>query len=317
MKSRVFIAGIILIILVAGLIYYARGTSLNNVTGFSIFSHTLDSVSAGNTVAVMYTGTLENGTIFDTSDEEVAKKAGIYNPQRPYEPLEFVVGAGQMIKGFDEGVRGMKIGEKKKFILTPDQAYGTYDPTKMQSIPRIDVINRTIDINKSIEVPQAQFKQLFNDDPKVGQIYTTTQVPFKYQVKAIKTDKVVLEIAAKVGDVFILPQTPWSSEVIEVGQMIKLRHNPKDKQIIPTAFGNATLEVNAKNITINVQPLLGAPIQTPFGQAVIKSFNATSIILDLNHPLAGKTLMFDVEVVNITQSKAPALTQQNSLPLQQ
>jgi peptidylprolyl isomerase len=67
-------------------------------------------VQNGDTVKVNYKGTLEDGTVFDSSEGR--------------EPLQFVVGGGNMIKGFDEGVVGMVIGEKKTITLSPEDAYG-------------------------------------------------------------------------------------------------------------------------------------------------------------------------------------------------
>jgi len=64
----------------------------------------------GKRVKVHYTGTLTDGTVFDSS--------------RDREPLEFVLGAGQMIPGFDKGVEGMKVGEEKSLRLSPEDAYG-------------------------------------------------------------------------------------------------------------------------------------------------------------------------------------------------
>lgn len=64
----------------------------------------------GDMVRVHYTGRLISGEQFDSS-------AG-------REPLEFTVGAGQMIKGFDTGVEGMNIGEKKVINVTPEEGYG-------------------------------------------------------------------------------------------------------------------------------------------------------------------------------------------------
>jgi len=70
---------------------------------------------SGDTVAMNYTGTLENGMIFDSN----------VNPQfKHVEPFFFTIGAGQVIKGWDVGVAGMKIGEKRKLELSPDFAYG-------------------------------------------------------------------------------------------------------------------------------------------------------------------------------------------------
>jgi len=69
-------------------------------------------VEKGNTVRVHYTGKFENGEIFDTSVNRT--------------PLEFIVGNGQVIKGFDEAVIGMKIGEKKTVNIPFEEAYGPH-----------------------------------------------------------------------------------------------------------------------------------------------------------------------------------------------
>ena len=66
---------------------------------------------AGNAVAVNYIGTLENGTKFDSS----------YDRNQPF---AFVLGAGQVIKGWDEGVAGMKVGGKRKLFIPPSLGYG-------------------------------------------------------------------------------------------------------------------------------------------------------------------------------------------------
>ena len=66
---------------------------------------------AGDKVAVLYTGTLADGTVFDST-------AG------RGDPFVFRLGAGQVIKGWDEGVLGMREGEKRKLVLPPDLAYG-------------------------------------------------------------------------------------------------------------------------------------------------------------------------------------------------
>ena len=67
--------------------------------------------SAGQTVIVNYRGTLENGKEFDSS----------YGRG----PFSFPLGAGRVIKGWDEGVAGMKVGGKRRLVIPPDLAYGT------------------------------------------------------------------------------------------------------------------------------------------------------------------------------------------------
>lgn len=93
-------------------------------------------VENGDTISVNYVGKLEDGTVFDTSEKEAALEAGIYNEMRDYEPLTFTVGAGQMIKGFDEGVVGMKVGEEKDLKIPPEEAYGEYNEEYARELPR-------------------------------------------------------------------------------------------------------------------------------------------------------------------------------------
>ena len=72
-------------------------------------------VEVGDYVKVHYTGTLDDGSVFDSSEGR--------------EPLEFTAGAGQMIKGFDAAVIGMKIAEVKTVTIPAEDAYGIYDDT--------------------------------------------------------------------------------------------------------------------------------------------------------------------------------------------
>ncbi len=88
---------------------------------------TWPSVANGNMIAVNYVWSLTDGAVFDTSLEDVARDSNLYNPVRPYQPLEFEVGAGQMIAGFDSGVLGMRVGETKTLIIPPENAYGFWD----------------------------------------------------------------------------------------------------------------------------------------------------------------------------------------------
>lgn len=80
-------------------------------------------VKNGDKVKIEYTGTLEDGTIFDSSADHG-------------NPLEFEVGSGQVIKGFDDAILGMKEGEEKQFSIEPADAYGEHDPTLVQKVPR-------------------------------------------------------------------------------------------------------------------------------------------------------------------------------------
>ena len=84
----------------------------------------LPTVKRGDIIRVDYIWSLEDGSVFDTSILDVAKKSGIYQLSRWYVPLEFEVWAGQMILWFDTGVVGMQQWETKTLVIPPDQAYG-------------------------------------------------------------------------------------------------------------------------------------------------------------------------------------------------
>ncbi|MEX2593207.1 MAG: peptidylprolyl isomerase [Anditalea sp.] len=75
----------------------------------------------GNKVKVHYTGKLNDGTVFDTSENR--------------EPLEFTVGDGNMIKGFDTAVQGMEPGSNKSVVIPSDEAYGEKKEEMMVDIP--------------------------------------------------------------------------------------------------------------------------------------------------------------------------------------
>ena len=86
-------------------------------------------VVKGDRVEIHYVGTLESdGTQFDSSRERGT-------------PLPFTVGQGQMIKGFDDGVLGMKIGEMKTLVLPPSMAYGDVSPENVLRVPKKDVVD--------------------------------------------------------------------------------------------------------------------------------------------------------------------------------
>jgi peptidylprolyl isomerase len=79
-------------------------------------------VKNGDVVAVHYSGRLTTGEPFDSSEGR--------------EPLEFTVGAGQMIPGFDAGVMGMTIGEKKSINIAPEEAYGEWQEENTVAFPK-------------------------------------------------------------------------------------------------------------------------------------------------------------------------------------
>lgn len=76
----------------------------------------------GDTVKIHYTGTLDDGTQFDSSSGR--------------DPLEFTIGSGQVIPGFDQAVQGMAVGDSKSVNITPEDAYGPRHEQMVQQVPK-------------------------------------------------------------------------------------------------------------------------------------------------------------------------------------
>jgi len=100
-------------------------------------------VEQGDLVAVHYTGTLEDDSVFDTSEGR--------------EPLAFAAGAGDVIQGFDEGVLGMRVGQRKRVVIPPEAGYGPWKPELLTQVDRASV-------GDAIVVPGMQVRVQTEDD---------------------------------------------------------------------------------------------------------------------------------------------------------
>ena len=96
-----------------------------------------ETIQSGDTIAVDYTGKLENGDVFDSSEGR--------------DPLTFTVGAGMLIKGFDQAVMGMKKGESKTVTIPPEDGYGPRNDDAFVDIPRMH-IPEDLPLEEGIEV---------------------------------------------------------------------------------------------------------------------------------------------------------------------
>lgn len=118
-------------------------------------------IKKGDEVAVHYTGKFTDGTVFDSS---IPRK----------EPLRFTVGAGQMIKGFDQAVEGMTKDEEKTVTLQPEEAYGVENKENF------------------VELPKSQLPE--GMEPQVGETLTLSTQGGNFQVRVheLKEESLVL-----------------------------------------------------------------------------------------------------------------------------
>jgi len=233
-------------------------------------------VEKGDKVSVWYYGYIYYGKerrVFDTNMKKVADDNATYPKTisfkypKKFEPLNFTVGSGQMIEGFDEGVVGMYEGETKLIIVPPEKGY-KYDESKVKEIDRqirLSVIeNMTLD----------EFENKFNRTPYEGARYIEPKYGWEVLVADITGPnvKIIREVAA--GENYY-PYENLTSYYINVEAV--------DGGII---YAKIYAEKN---------------IMLPDG-GIIKDVSEDKITVDYNMEVAGKTLYFVVTVVYIEKS---------------
>ena len=92
-------------------------------------------LKSGDFIRLSYSGTTA-GRIFDTTDEEEAKKAGIHSPGALYGPVTVCIGSRHVIAGLDEDLTGKKAGYKGSVTVPPEKGFGERDPKRVQSFPK-------------------------------------------------------------------------------------------------------------------------------------------------------------------------------------
>jgi peptidylprolyl isomerase len=120
-----------------------------------------ESAKRGQTVRVHYTGRLEDGSVFDSSHGG--------------EPLEFTLGSGQVIQGFDEAVAEMRVGESKSVTIPADEAYGAHRDELLLVIDRDQLPDEMV--------------------PEVGQTLQMSdgRQTFPVSIREVRADQVVLD----------------------------------------------------------------------------------------------------------------------------
>ncbi len=134
-----------------------------------------------NTVTVKYTGKLADGTIFDASPED--------------RPLSFVIGRGEVIKGFETAALGMTEGETKTVVIEPEQAYGEASPDRIEEINRTELPeNLELVEGGQLEVTQNDGSILLLMIDKVTEEKVTLNANHPLAGKALTFDIEMLEI---------------------------------------------------------------------------------------------------------------------------
>ncbi|MBI4894838.1 MAG: peptidylprolyl isomerase [Candidatus Aenigmarchaeota archaeon] len=103
-------------------------------------------MKSGDFVSIDYVGRVkDSGEIFDSTMEEAAKKENVYDPKISYRPISVVIDANFVIKGLDDALMQMKVGERKVVVIEPKDAFGERNPEYVRAVPASNFKNERID----------------------------------------------------------------------------------------------------------------------------------------------------------------------------
>ena len=217
-------------------------------------------VAEGKTIGVNYVLTVD-GEVFDTNEG--------------MDPFVFTVGAGQVIPGFDENVKGMAVGDVKIFVLSPEEGYGASNPEMIFELPLLQ------ELSKYDYMELEQYFSLFNETPMEGEVVESELWPWKFGVVGVNETSVKVENLLEVGEVIELDTLGWVTEVVEV---------------------------NEDMIILLQKPSLGDDFVLPFGvdvmQGKVVEIEDVNFTVDFNSPLVGKELSFEVTLLEILEEQS-------------
>jgi len=193
------------------------------------FGEPLDLVKAKSDIKVDYTGYLSSHEVFDTSvkavgsDQAIPKSASFKTPSGgTYQPLAFTVGSNQMIKGFDDAVVGMGLGQSKTIRVPPAEGYGKFETLRVN-------LTETFPMKKTM--PRLNFTITYGEDPAPNKVVTEPYWGWKVQVVDIGEETVSLMTLPEI-DSTIFPYG-WETKVIDINGSadggigrITVRHYP-------------------------------------------------------------------------------------------
>ncbi len=255
-------------------------------------------VKAGDVVAFDYIVRLEDGKVFDTSIKDVAVASGIFVENRSYAPIGAVLqpGASGLVSGVEKALIGMRVGEEKDVTLSPQEAYGQWAKARTVSIPRESRVSRvqTYDLNTLVELSGIPASSL-----RVGSKVSLSGWP-----------ATVVELTNSTVTIMNNPANGQEFSIPSASMLVKISFGDvvRDEVITFRPLVGTILNVTEDEITYLFDtPNTGKYFITDVSAGVtvearVLSTNSTNIELDYNHPLAGKTLAFNLKVVNATPS---------------
>ncbi len=242
---------------------------------------------SGDDVKVDYTGTFsDTGLVFDTSLQSIAvdnasyPKAFSFSWHPSWQPLTVTIGSGSVVKGFDQGIAGLAVGESRTIVVPPDLGYGPADPSKIIVKPLLESVPVRITMNAT------DFLLTYHTTAVSG---SNVSDPFwGWNVYVSVAGSVVTVTNSPVPGQILRPYGIWNAEVLSIddsanaGQgaiLVQHRLDPSvvDRIGVKDSSGKVTFVVTAVDLA------------------------AGTYTLNYNDPTKGRTLVFQVTMVSIVR----------------
>lgn len=227
-------------------------------------------IEQGDLATLNYTGWYSNGSFLEAG------------------ALEFRPGTGQMnVRGIDEGILGMKIGEKRTLNLTPEYAFGEYDPQLIISQPRVVIMNSTITFATTPE----QFNQTFGGMPEEGMIVSSVQIPWRrVEILDFTSTTMTWKLMPPEGLKTSWPLECYSSDLTATTGT--------------DCYGTVTMRVieDGERIEYKIEPFTGERVNIGGAWARVLEGDSENIYLDFNHELAGMGFIYHIELLELEKA---------------
>lgn len=254
-------------------------------------------VGANNLVTLNYTlRDAADSRILETTVQAVAEANGLYQSGATYQPFQVMIGANSVIPGFEKGLIGMKKGEKKVIRVSPEEGYGT--GAQLSQIPKSqiapvftmkqprslvqDMVTQTVERSQITDeaMKNAQVGQVFTGaNGARGTVTATTDTGITFEIENV--------------------DNPFYKKPLAVGLVSENDFASfKVTELTDTEVG---IEVtNKQSPFYNRDFAVGSSIDLPQGGKIsIVEIGADTVTIGQAHPMMGKTLEFDVDVLDI------------------
>jgi FKBP-type peptidyl-prolyl cis-trans isomerase 2 len=232
----------------------------------------LDSAAEGDLVTIQYTACLDDGTLLyttlsDVADDPQISRSAWYMGHEQFGAEQVVAGGENVLPGLGLSIIGIKKGEKTTVAILPEYAFGVYDQQSVVHIDRLKILPKITSLERN------EFIESFSVEPVVGE--EVSLVPyFTSRIIRVADNDVTLE-SSVVGD-----------------------------QVFEEEYGTTEINEEEENIIMRLTPNIGAPFTVEESTGRIIGADEHSFTVDFNHPLAGKAIIVDLEVLSITKASS-------------